>query len=75
MKTTLTIDDRVVVQLEREAAARGQTLSEFVEGALRLLLEACETREELPPLPAFRSHGSMVDVSDRDALYHAMEGQ
>ncbi len=28
----------------------------------------------LPPLPTFNSGGARVDVSDRDALYEAMEG-
>ena len=75
MKTTLNIDDTVMAQLKREAARQGRTMSELVETALRLLFRSRRGRAELPPLPAFRSGGHLVDVADRDALYHAMEGR
>ena len=75
MKTTLNIDDGVMVRLRREAARRGCTMSELVETALRLLLQARPERAHLPPLPTFRSGGHLVDIADRDALYHAMEGR
>ena len=75
MKTTLNIDDSVMAQLKREAARQGRTMSELVETALRLLFTSRRRQAELPPLPAFRSGGHLVDVSDRDALYHAMEGR
>lgn len=74
MKTTLTIDDGVMLELKREAARRGQTMSELVETALRRLLQAPPDPVELPPLPSFNSAGALVDVADREALYHAMEG-
>jgi hypothetical protein len=75
MKTTLNIDDGVMSRLRREAARRGCTMSELVETALRLLLQARPDRTSLPPLPTFRSGGHLVDIADRDALYHAMEGR
>jgi hypothetical protein len=75
MKTTLTIDDTVMAQLKREAARQGRTMSELVETALRGLFQARRKRDDLPPLPSFRSGGSLVDVADRDALYQAMEGR
>jgi hypothetical protein len=31
-------------------------------------------RSEIPPLPTFRSGGTLVDIADRHALYQAMEG-
>ena len=40
-------------------------LAEWEEGIMKPLL---------PPLPTFNSGGARVDVSDRDALYEAMEG-
>jgi len=73
MKTTLNIDDTVMAELKREAARQGRTMSELVETALRLLLST--KAGENPPLPKFRSGGALVDVADRDALYHAMEGR
>lgn len=77
MKTTLNIDDSVMVRLKEEAARQGRTMSELVESALRLLLEEPQRSgdAELPALPSFRSGGHVVDVADRDALYEAMEGR
>jgi Ribbon-helix-helix protein, copG family len=40
MKTTVNIDDTVMVELKREAARQGRTISELVETALRLLLRS-----------------------------------
>jgi hypothetical protein len=75
MKTTLVIDDNVMVRLREEAARRGETLSTLVESALRLLLEAQpETPAELPPLPSFDGGGALVDVADREALSKVMDG-
>lgn len=73
MKTTLNIDDTVMSLLRREAARQGRTMSELVETALRMLFRTQKKRAELPPLPTFHSGGTLVDVADRDALYHAME--
>lgn len=75
MKTTLVIDDRVMARLRQEAARRGKTISELVESALRLFLERREAPAPLGPLPEFDGGGCLVDVSDRDALYRAMEGR
>lgn len=76
MKTTLNIDDGVMVCLKQEAARRGVTMSELVETALRLLLQQQQQRPTtLEPLPTFDSGGAYVDIADRDALYQAMEGR
>jgi hypothetical protein len=75
MKTTLNIDDSVMLRLKREAARTGRTMSELVESALRDLLRSRPERAELPPLPTFNSGGALVDIADRDALYRAMEGR
>lgn len=75
MKTTLNIDDTVMAQLKREAARQRRTMSELVETALRLLFRSQKKKQDLPPLPTFRSGGALVEVADREALYHAMEGR
>lgn len=75
MKTTLNIDDGVMARLKEEAARQGRTMSDLVESALRLLLEAPRKRRKLPDLPRFASGGALVDVADRNALYEAMEGR
>lgn len=73
MKTTLNIDDTVMARLRREAARSGRTMSELVEMALRQLLSPHREAPALPPLPSFQSGGALVDVSNRDALYSAMD--
>ena len=75
MKTTLNIDDAVMARLREEAARQGRTITELVEAALRLLLRKPRSKRSLPPLPSFKSGGSLVDIADRDALYQAMEGR
>lgn len=75
MKTTLNIDDSVMAQLKREAVRQGRTMSELVETALRLLFQTQRSRRPLPPLPSFKSGGYLVEIADREALYHAMEGR
>lgn len=73
MKTTLNIDDTVMASLRRESARTGRTMSELVETALRQLLRRRTGETVLAPLPSFDSGGALVDVSDREALYRAME--
>jgi hypothetical protein len=50
-------------------------MSELVETALRLLFQARKSRRATAALPSFKSGGTLVDVADREALYHAMEGR
>jgi hypothetical protein len=75
MKTTLNIDDVVMAELKREAARQGRTMSDLVETALRLMLRSRPKRGDIPKLPVFRSGGTLVDIADREALYHAMDGR
>lgn len=78
MKTTLNIDDSVMLRLREEAVRRRTTMSALVEAGLRHVLagprQVRERREALPPLPIWRSGGFRVDIADRDALYRLMEG-
>lgn len=76
MKTTLIIHDKIMKRLREEAAKRDTTISELVEAALRLMLERKRgDTTDIPPLPSFDLGGAYVDISDRDALYQAMEGR
>jgi hypothetical protein len=75
MKTTLNIDDSLMERLKRESARQGRTMSELVESALRLLFQTPRQRPDLLPLPSFSSGGARVDITNRAALYEAMEGR
>ncbi len=72
MKTTLNIDNGVMRSLKMRAAREGRTMSELVETALRRLLDERPAEKDLPPLPVMMAR-ELVDLSDRDALYRAME--
>ena len=76
MKTTLNIDDSVMQRLREEAVRRGTTMSTLVEAGLRRVFaapEAADSPEMLPPLPSWNGGEELVDLSDREALYRAME--
>lgn len=73
MKTTLNIDDRVMMRLKREAAHQGKTMSELVETALRNLLATRTSPEPLPPLPTVRAGRPGVDIANREALYSFLD--
>ena len=77
MKTTLNIADPVMQRLREEAARRGTTMSALVEAGLRhVLAEPSQSDTQpagSPPLPAWNGGAELVDLSDRDALYRAME--
>ncbi|MBI4601449.1 MAG: ribbon-helix-helix protein, CopG family [Planctomycetes bacterium] len=75
VKTTLVIDDQVLVRLKQEATRQDRTISELVEAALRLFLEKRPKKERPPPLPRHRAGRPLVDLSDRDALYRVMDGR
>jgi plasmid stability protein len=72
MKTTLNIENGVMRSLKMRAAREGRTMSELVETALRRLLDEQPVEKDLPPLPVMVAR-ELVDVSDRDALYRALE--
>ena len=74
MKTTLVIDDQIMLRLEQEAARRRQTISELVEAALRQFLRPPAPAKKLPPLRTFDSGGHLVDISNREQLHDAMDG-
>ncbi|MBI3450859.1 MAG: ribbon-helix-helix protein, CopG family [Acidobacteria bacterium] len=73
MKTTLIIHDTVMERLKERAAKTGCTISELVEDALRLFLKEKPKTNHLPPLPTLNLGPFLVDITDREALYAALE--
>ena len=78
MKITLDIGDTLMRALRDEAERRRTATSAIVEEGLRGILpvdHAVEARpDSLTPLPTRHAGRMLVDVSDRDALYSAMDG-
>ena len=74
MKTTLMIEEGVMLRVREKAAREGSTISELVEAGLRLLLEPPPTApRKLPPLPVFSMGKPLVDPADRRQLYQIFE--
>jgi len=49
MKTTVEINDSLMIQARRLAEMRGETMRSFLEEALRRLIDAYEAQEPAPP--------------------------
>ena len=77
MKTTLDLDDRVLSEAKRRAAAAGTSLKAYVEDALRArILPRPEGRTEGFRLELPIVEGTApptVEVMDRRALYDALD--
>ncbi len=75
-RTTLIIEERQFAELKTLAAAEGRTLSSLTKELLQMGLAARRQRRrrKLRPLPTWNVGEFKVDISDRDALYKAMEG-
>lgn len=78
MKTTLDLEDRLLAQAKRRAAARGMTLKAYVEEALRarMLPRPANHEPYHLDLPVIEDvEPPAVDVANRDELYDLMEGR
>ena len=64
-------------RLREEAARRGTTMSALVEAGLRRLLAESAPfgapRDNLPPLPVWKSGGFRVDIANREELYRILD--
>jgi hypothetical protein len=76
MRTTVTIDDQLLVEVKTVAARSGRTLSAVIEDALRAAIARRAEGGSIPPLPTI-SGGRLqpdVDLDDSAALLDLMEG-
>jgi hypothetical protein len=64
-RTTLLLDASLYAELRRRAAAEGRTLTDVVETALRLGLEASRARRSRIVLPSYDLGPFLVDPGDR----------
>ena len=79
MRTTIRMDDDLLTAVKAEAAAGGETLTAFVEEAVRRQLAARRAIADspTPELPVFAGDGLLpgVDLDDSAALLNLMEGR
>lgn len=77
MRTTIRIDDQLLVQTKQLAAKTGKTLTAVIEDALRETLARQEEhkRQEPVKLPVVQGEGLQagVDLDDSAALLELME--
>ena len=78
MKATFDIDEGVMRQLHEVAKRRGTTVSALVEEAIKeAIKDAPEglplAESDLLPLPSWPMGKPLVDISNREELYDAME--
>ena len=75
MKTTLNLNDRILLRAKVHAAREGITLTRFVEDALRakLMSASARPRFKLELKTVTGNRPPHVDISDREALYDVMD--
>jgi hypothetical protein len=72
MRTTLDIDDNLLILARKRAKDEGRTLTSVVEGALQLALfcqPAAASEPEKPWEPVILPGKLLVDPADREALW------
>jgi hypothetical protein len=80
MRTTVRLDESLLLEVKREAAKRGETLTSMIEQGLRLLLAGSQSRRgrirvKLPVSTAGGGTLPGVDLNDSSALLDKMEGR
>jgi hypothetical protein len=74
MRTTLAVDDNLLVAARRRARDRGQTLGQVVEDALRREL-ATPVEVEPVDVPVFHGEGPLpgIDLTSNRAVHEALD--
>ena len=77
MRTTVKIDDALLVEAKTRAARSGRTLNEVIEDALREAFARRDGAGRRVELPVFRGGRIMpgVDLDDSAALLDLMDGR
>ena len=76
-KTTVNLDDDLLRAAKKHAIDEGTTLGKLIERGLRTVVST-SSQPKHPPLdlPVFDGGGkTLVDLTDRNALYDAMDGR
>ena len=77
MRTTIRIDDQLLVEAKTRAAATGRTLNEIVDDALRAAFARRDGGGRRVALPVFKGGRLLpgVDLDDSAALEDVMDGR
>ena len=74
MRTTLDIDEPILRELKRLRAKEGKSLGRLASDLLaRALKEDAALPADPPPTWIAKPMGARVNLSDKDAVYHALE--
>ena len=76
MRTTLSIDGKLLDAAKKRANASGVTLGSYVEEALRLQLAARDDRRSIPEIPVFNRGTGLradFDATSNRALFDALD--
>ncbi len=76
MRTTIALDDRILVEAKRRAAASGITLGQYVEESLRRNLVSESPRQRDPQIPLFTRGTGLragIDPTSNRALLDALD--
>jgi hypothetical protein len=76
MRTTVAVDDHLLVAAKRRARERGLTLGELVEEALRHELNAAPSAGDAATVPVFQGGGGLrpgVDLSSNRAITELLD--
>ncbi len=77
MRTTISIDDHLLLEAKRRAAERGQTLGELVEDHLREgFSRSAPRRRPSAKIPVYHGRSGVlpgVDITSNASLLEAME--
>jgi antitoxin component of RelBE/YafQ-DinJ toxin-antitoxin module len=78
MRTTITLDDALIVEIKTSAAHTARTMNQVITDAIRLgLAKSAEARRAPVKLPVFHGGGTLqpgVDLDSNAALLDLMDG-
>ena len=73
-RTTVDIDGSVLKELKEKAAREGKSLGQVISEVAAAALSRMPDPRPEPFAWTSRSMGARVDISDKDALYRALDG-
>jgi hypothetical protein len=76
MRTTISVNDKLLRSAKKRARELGLTLGAFVENALRRELGRATSANGKPKIPVFRGKGGLrpgIDASSNRALLEALD--